>query len=165
MARKRGATREMPSLGWLPVTVPGAVDGWATLVERFGRKKLGETLEPAIDYAENGFPVSEIIAGSWRDMQSKCSMHPATAQAYLNRDQAAAHGRNSSSAGPCPIACAQLPREAAMHSIAANWQKKLSRTRRRPAAFYPRGFCQPHFYLGRSNLDAVSRRDAVRMPA
>lgn len=88
MAQKRGATREMPSLGWLPVTVPGAVDGWATLVERFGRKKLGETLEPAIDYAENGFPVSEIIAGSWRDMQSKCSMHPATAQAYLNRDQA-----------------------------------------------------------------------------
>ena len=52
----------MPQNGIHSVTVPGAVDGWDKLLKRFGRKKLPEVLAPAIRYAEEGFPVSEIIS-------------------------------------------------------------------------------------------------------
>tara|TARA_B100000927_G_scaffold62795_1_gene49248 strand:+ start:65 stop:1885 length:1821 start_codon:yes stop_codon:yes gene_type:complete len=53
---------KIPPLGHLPVTVPGAVDGWFELHERYGRLPMDEILGPAIDYAENGFPVSPVIA-------------------------------------------------------------------------------------------------------
>jgi len=55
----------IPVKGPYSVTVPGAVDGWATLLDAYGTMTLAEVLEPAIDYAENGFPISEIIAGTW----------------------------------------------------------------------------------------------------
>ncbi len=53
---------EIPSYGPLPVSVPGAVGGWFELHKRFGKLSMDEVLNPAIDYAENGFPVSELIA-------------------------------------------------------------------------------------------------------
>lgn len=52
----------IPAYGPLPVTVPGAVDGWFELHGRFGRLPMPEVLAPAIGYAENGFPVTELIA-------------------------------------------------------------------------------------------------------
>ena len=52
---------KIPSTGPLPVSVPGAVDGWFQLHERFGKLGMDEVLNPAIRYAENGFPVSELI--------------------------------------------------------------------------------------------------------
>lgn len=56
---------QVPTFGPLPVTVPGAVDGWCEAVERFGRLPLAAVLAPAIEYAERGFPVSPIIAQGW----------------------------------------------------------------------------------------------------
>jgi gamma-glutamyltranspeptidase/glutathione hydrolase len=56
----------MPMLGMLAVTVPGAVDAWCTALERFGTRSLGDVLAPAVNYAEDGFSVSEIIALQWR---------------------------------------------------------------------------------------------------
>ena len=56
----------MPVYGILPVTVPGAVWGWEELLRRFGTLSFKEVLQPAIDYAESGFPVSERIASDWR---------------------------------------------------------------------------------------------------
>jgi gamma-glutamyltranspeptidase/glutathione hydrolase len=56
----------MPSGGILPVTVPGAVWGWQAVLQRFGHLTFKEVLEPAADYAQNGFPVSERIAHDWR---------------------------------------------------------------------------------------------------
>lgn len=57
---------DMPQNGIHTVTVPGAVDGWDKLLSRFGRKKMAEALAPAIRYAEEGFPVSEIVALYWK---------------------------------------------------------------------------------------------------
>ncbi len=57
---------DMPQGGIHSVTVPGAVDGWDKLLARLGRLKLADVLAPAIRYAEEGFPVSEITAGYWR---------------------------------------------------------------------------------------------------
>src|SRR4029079_3800397 len=56
----------MPQHGILPVTVPGTVWGWDAILTRFGKKTFNEVLAPAIDYAENGFPVSERIAYDWK---------------------------------------------------------------------------------------------------
>nr|WP_054978274.1 gamma-glutamyltransferase [Pseudoalteromonas sp. P1-9] len=53
---------KIPSYGPLPVSVPGAVDGWFELHNKFGKLPMAELLAPAIHYAENGFPVSELIA-------------------------------------------------------------------------------------------------------
>jgi len=56
----------MPRYGILTVTVPGAAWGWDEVLRRFGKKTFKEVLQPAIDYAESGFPVSERIASAWR---------------------------------------------------------------------------------------------------
>ncbi len=57
-----GAGNGIPPLGPLPVTVPGTVDAWFELHEKFGRLSMRQNLKPAIDYAKNGFPVSPVIA-------------------------------------------------------------------------------------------------------
>jgi len=56
----------MPGGGILTVTVPGSVWGWDEVLGRFGTMTFKETLQPAIEYAEQGFPVSERIANDWR---------------------------------------------------------------------------------------------------
>jgi len=61
-----GPSNGMPSGGILTVTVPGTVWGWQDLVTRFGARPLKDVLQPAIDYAEQGFPITEEIASGWR---------------------------------------------------------------------------------------------------
>lgn len=56
----------IPSHGPLPVSVPGCVDGWFELHAKFGKLSMQEILAPAIQYAEQGFPVSEVIAYYWQ---------------------------------------------------------------------------------------------------
>ncbi|WP_049928442.1 gamma-glutamyltransferase family protein [Halopiger goleimassiliensis] len=56
---------EMPFLGPHAVTVPGTARGWELTVAELGRKSLGEVLEPAIEYATEGYPVSPVIAHHW----------------------------------------------------------------------------------------------------
>lgn len=65
MLQEKGLT-SLPAYGPLPVSVPGAVDGWFELHERFGKLPMNEVLAPAIGYAREGFPVSELIAYYWR---------------------------------------------------------------------------------------------------
>ena len=55
----------IPPYGVMPITVPGCVDGWFELHGKFGRLEMSEVLAPAIGYARNGFPVSELIAYYW----------------------------------------------------------------------------------------------------
>ncbi len=55
----------IPPTGLLPISVPGAVDAWAELHQKFGKLSLGDDLAPAIRYAEEGFPVTETIAYYW----------------------------------------------------------------------------------------------------
>ena len=59
--KQQGLTK-IPSYGPLPVTVPGAVDGWVKLHERFGKLKFESLFEPTIEYAIKGFPITETIA-------------------------------------------------------------------------------------------------------
>src|SRR5438034_2147661 len=55
----------IPPLGMLPISVPGCVDAWAELHKKFGKLSLGDDLSGAIRYAEEGFPVTELIAWYW----------------------------------------------------------------------------------------------------
>jgi gamma-glutamyltranspeptidase/glutathione hydrolase len=64
-SRNWGPTSGMPINGILPVTVPGSVWGWQAVERRFGRLTFKEVLEPAAQYAEGGFPISERIASDW----------------------------------------------------------------------------------------------------
>lgn len=56
---------EMPRHGWMPVTVPGAVRGWADLHARFGRLPFADVLAPAIRLAREGYPLSPVLAAGW----------------------------------------------------------------------------------------------------
>lgn len=57
--------KEIPKYGWIPVTVPGVPSAWAELSKTFGKLPLWEVLQPAIEYALNGFPVSPTVAFYW----------------------------------------------------------------------------------------------------
>ena len=61
---RRGLSK-IPSHGPLPVSVPGCVDGWFELHHRFGKLPMSDVLAPAVGYAREGFPVSELIAYYW----------------------------------------------------------------------------------------------------
>lgn len=88
---------KMPVLGPLSVSVPGAVDGWSELHRQFGRLPLADILQPAIRYAEEGFPVSQMIAWHWandarklddfdgfRELYMPGGKVPVTGQVYRN---------------------------------------------------------------------------------
>ena len=66
---RRGRTTDIPR-GIETVTVPGALAGWQTLLDKYGTMTLAQTLEPAIRYAESGFVVTPVIAGDWASQVS-----------------------------------------------------------------------------------------------
>jgi gamma-glutamyltranspeptidase/glutathione hydrolase len=79
----KSKTKKMPEFGMESITVPGAFDGWVTLLEKYGTMKLADVLAPAIDCAENGFPVMEKTAEDWNSEVAKLKKTPAAATNYL----------------------------------------------------------------------------------
>ena len=75
------------------VTVPGAVDGWEMLLADHGTRKLSELLGPAIDYAQNGFPVAPRVAADWAGSAEKLRNNPAAARHFLIDGKAPAVGQ------------------------------------------------------------------------
>jgi gamma-glutamyltranspeptidase / glutathione hydrolase len=84
MTREELVRRERRSIGGVEaITVPGAVSGWHALLERFGNRTLADVLQPAIRVAEEGFPVSPIIAAQWADLERKLGRNDAAAATFL----------------------------------------------------------------------------------
>jgi gamma-glutamyltranspeptidase/glutathione hydrolase len=79
----RAGHRRMPSEGILPVTVPGAVEGWAQAHARFGRLPWKDLFASAIAYAEQGFPVPEIIQDYWAGGTRRASITPEAKAVFL----------------------------------------------------------------------------------
>src|SRR5262249_44585197 len=73
---------------WGAATVPGAIDAFVEVQRRHGKLTFAEVLEPAIYYASEGFPVSEVIAKQWQAAVPLLSQFPASAQTYLVDGQA-----------------------------------------------------------------------------
>lgn len=87
MLHKQGL-REMPQKGVNAITVPGAVEGWQKLSDKFGRKKLAEDLEAAIQTAKSGYPVTEWVAMYWSSMPDFLRGDNEAAKVYLPNDRA-----------------------------------------------------------------------------
>ncbi|MFI5098478.1 MAG: gamma-glutamyltransferase [Candidatus Acidiferrales bacterium] len=79
--------REMPDTGVHTITVPGAVDGWQKLADKFGRKKLSEDLASAINTAQNGYPVTEWVAMYWASAVDYLRSDETAAKLYLPQDR------------------------------------------------------------------------------
>jgi gamma-glutamyltranspeptidase/glutathione hydrolase len=79
--------RDMPQQGINSITVPGAVDGWQKLADKFGRKKLADDLAPAIRTALDGFPVPEWDAAYWAGEVDYLRKDEAAAKTYLPQDR------------------------------------------------------------------------------
>ncbi|NGP53285.1 gamma-glutamyltransferase [Thioalkalivibrio sp. XN8] len=82
----------IPRYGPLPVSVPGAVDGWFELHGRFGRLPMKEVLAPAIRYAREGFPVTEVIAHYWAINAERLGEYPGFAEVFMPGGRAPAKG-------------------------------------------------------------------------
>src|SRR5206468_3911536 len=102
-ALKTKGYEKIPEEGIHSATVPGCVAGWEKLHKKFGRLSWAEIFRPAIYYADEGFPVTEIIQGHWRLSTSKLAgdegarrlflrdaMAPAVGEVFRNRDLAKA---------------------------------------------------------------------------
>lgn len=153
--RRRNLTR-IPSYGPLPVTVPGCVDGWFELHGRFGRLPMKDLLAPAIGYARDGFPVSELIAYYWERNVAALAPFPNV------RDVYAPNGRT-----PRKGDVFRNPQLAAtLEKIAAGGGKSSTGERSRgssPTSWPGRGlagcrrFGCPSLRLGGTNCDQLSR--------
>jgi gamma-glutamyltranspeptidase / glutathione hydrolase len=82
----------IPPRGPLPVSVPGTVDGWFELHAKFGKLPMKELLQPAISYARNGFPVTEVIAEGWAINVKSLKDFPNFAETFMPNGRAPAKG-------------------------------------------------------------------------
>ena len=109
---RRGRTR-MPEESVEDITVPGALSGWAALLERYGTITLAQALEPAIALADSGFPVSPIIAGEWGTTVERLRRDDGARTTYLMDGTRAPHPgewfRNPDLAGTFRLIAAQGP--------------------------------------------------------
>ena len=80
--RERGI-ETIPKFGPLPVSVPGTVDGWFELHGRYGRLAMADVLAPAIRYARDGFPVSEVIAYYFQRNRDRIGHYPGFAETFM----------------------------------------------------------------------------------
>ncbi len=85
---KSKSITKMPGEGIDTVTVPGAVEGWNRLHQRFGHTAWKDLFTPAVFYAENGFAVQELIAMDWRSSEDKLKADPESRRVFLPHDQA-----------------------------------------------------------------------------
>ena len=80
---KENGLEKIPAYGPLPVSVPGCVDGWFEMHDLFGKLSMPQVLQPAIDYARNGFPVSELIAFYMEAGTNRLKSYPNVADVYM----------------------------------------------------------------------------------
>ena len=88
---KKGIKR-IPAFGPLSVSVPGCVDGWAELHHKFGKLPFEDLLKPAIGYAREGFPVSEVIAYYWNSNSRSLQKYPGFKEIFMPNGKAPAKG-------------------------------------------------------------------------
>lgn len=80
---KENGHESIPDRGPLSWSVPGCVDGWDQLRQRFGTMSFKELLDPSIRYAEEGVPVPEVIAGYWRGSERMLARDPGLSETFL----------------------------------------------------------------------------------
>ncbi|MGE0076301.1 MAG: gamma-glutamyltransferase [Bacteroidales bacterium] len=89
---KKVGFKKIPPFGPLPVSVPGCVDGWFELHGKFGKLGMEEILQPAIDYAREGFPVSELIAYYWQRNAERLRIYEGFSDVFMPNGKTPAKG-------------------------------------------------------------------------
>jgi len=89
---KENGYESIPSLGPLPVSVPGAVDGWFELHNKFGKLPMESILSPAINYAREGFPLTEVIAYYWQGNAQLLKQFPGFEEIFMPGGEAPKKG-------------------------------------------------------------------------
>ncbi|MBK9290416.1 MAG: gamma-glutamyltransferase [Bacteroidetes bacterium] len=89
---RKNKIRTIPSYGPLSVSVPGCVDGWNELHKRFGKLPHASLLEPAIRYAEEGFPLTDVIAYYWKINAERLKSYPGFSHVFLPNGTAPVKG-------------------------------------------------------------------------
>ncbi len=89
--RKRDL-KEIPPHGPLPISTPGCVDGWFALHDRFGRLPMPRILAPAVTYAREGFPLTEVIADGWKQGCEKLKEQPGFRDTFMPQGKPPAKG-------------------------------------------------------------------------
>jgi len=89
---KEKGYEKIPAYGPLPVSVPGCVDGWFELHKRFGSMNMNQILNPAITYAREGFPLTELIAYYWAGNARSLSKYPNVSDVYMPGGKAPGKG-------------------------------------------------------------------------
>ena len=147
------------------ITVPGAFDGWVTLLEKHGTMKLADLLAPAIGYAENGFPVMEKIAADWapevrKAQDERRGARPPTWSTAARRSPGTIFVQKNLARTLRTLA--KGGRDAFYRGeIAQGHRRLLPEERRLP--LHGR-FRRAEVQLGRADLDDLSRPHAVRAP-
>jgi gamma-glutamyltranspeptidase/glutathione hydrolase len=148
--------QKMPMFGIYSVTVPGVVSGWDLMRKRFGTMPFSRLLAPAMYYAENGFPVTELISARWQSSTKRLAAHPYSKALYMpdgkapkpgeifrNRELAASlrriaeNGRDGFYKGPTADAILAISKEmggtftaADLSEFQAEWVDPISTTYR-----------------------------------
>ena len=89
---ERRGLMQVPEFGMLSVIVPGAVDAWQTALERFGTRSLEELLQPAIQYAEDGYALTPVVAKAWHNNAAVLVPHAESRRDFLVDGRAPAAG-------------------------------------------------------------------------
>ncbi|MFC1942301.1 gamma-glutamyltransferase [Chloroflexota bacterium] len=84
--------REMPGMGIHSVTIPGALDGWCSMLDEYGTMNLAQVFAPAIELAEHGFPVTEVIGHTWNKFSSMLKLDANAEHTYLKAGMAPQSG-------------------------------------------------------------------------
>jgi gamma-glutamyltranspeptidase/glutathione hydrolase len=84
--------KKVPSHGPLSISVPGCVDGWFELNKKFGKLPMSEILKPAIDYAREGFPLTEVIAYYWKSNSKLLENYTGFKEIYMPGGKTPAKG-------------------------------------------------------------------------
>ncbi len=155
---------QMPMTGMEPITVPGAFDGWVTLLDKHGTMKLADLLAPAIDYAENGFPSWRRSSADW--VPNRQAQADAGGRGHLPRQRRRAEARRhllSEESGPhAPHAGARRTRRVLSRRDRPGHRRLLPEERRLPV---DGGLRRPQVGVGRADFDDLSRSHAPRAAA
>jgi len=117
--RERGL-EQIPERGILSVTIPGALHGWAEALERYGTMNLRLVLEDTIRIAEEGFPVTEVIAGEWKEAEKLLLLSESSSRTFLINGKAPRPGHTFINKD-----LARTYQEIARHGVKAFYEGKI----------------------------------------
>ena len=162
---KAAGNTTMPQLGIHSVTVPGCVDGWAKLHQKFGKLPWKDVFAPAIYYAKNGYPVTEIIHETWHEETAKLAKDQNGRRVYLKNGESPKLGeifRNPELAAAMELIANQGPSAFYKGAIAKAILKTSERLGGKMSAADLSEFAER---MGAADLHRVSRVEGLRAAA